>query len=116
MYTYESGYESALRLLDRDDPPDAIFCAADIIALGAMDAARHRLGIKIPDELSIIGFDDIPMASWEAYNLTTIRQPIHQLVDTAIDLFLNEEQDMVTGHVALIPEELVVRRSLRLTP
>ena len=64
-YTYESGYAAAQRLLERDDPPDAIFCANDITALGAIDAARD-LGVVIPDELSIVGFDDIPAASWTA--------------------------------------------------
>ena len=71
-YTYDEGRSAARRLLDRDDPPDAIFCAADVMALGALDVARYELGIRVPEELSIIGFDDIPMASWPAYNLTTI--------------------------------------------
>ncbi|NIM07667.1 MAG: substrate-binding domain-containing protein, partial [Planctomycetales bacterium] len=113
-YSYHSGYEAALRLLDRDDPPDAMFCAADIMALGAMDAARYRLGIKIPDELSVIGYDDIPVAGWPAYDLTTIRQPVVEMVETAIKLLTTQDGTIITGKVILLPGELVRRGSARL--
>jgi DNA-binding LacI/PurR family transcriptional regulator len=65
-YTYESGYAAAHELLCTAIPPEAIFCANDIMALGALDCARE-LRIRVPDELSIIGFDDIPAAAWSAY-------------------------------------------------
>ncbi len=113
-YTYEDGRSAARRLLDRDNPPDAIFCAADVIALGALDAARYELGIRIPEELSIIGFDDIPMASWPAYDLTTIRQPVDQMIDAAIELICHEEDDIPTGVMKLLPGELIVRGSARI--
>jgi len=113
-YTYDSGYAAALELLDRDDPPDAIFCAADIMALGAMDAARHQLGIHIPEELSIIGYDDIPMSSWSSYNLTTIRQPIEIMVEQIINIISTAKQDGMTEKIHLLPAELVVRNSARL--
>ena len=113
-YTYDSGDEAALRLLDRDDPPDAIFCAADIMAIGAMDAARFKLGIKVPEELSIIGYDNIPMGSWPTYNLTTINQSVTDMVETAIQLLTPEEEGIITGRVILLPGELVRRGSARL--
>ena len=113
-YTYDSGFEAALRLLDRDNPPDGIFCAADIMALGAMDAARSRLGIKIPDELSIVGYDDIPMASWPAYDLTTIRQSAADMVETAVHLITPQNGNIITGQVVLLPCELIQRGSARL--
>lgn len=113
-YTYGSGFEAALRLLDRDDPPDGIFCAADIMALGAMDAARSRLGIKIPNELSIVGYDDIPMANWPAYDLTTIRQSVTDMVETAVHLITPENGEIITGQVVLLPGELILRSSARL--
>ena len=74
-YTYEAGYEAARRLLQRDDPPDGIFCASDLVAMGALDLAKGKLDLDVPQELSVIGFDDIPMASWPGYSLTTVRQP-----------------------------------------
>ena len=53
--------------------------------MGAMDYARGKLGIQIPEEVSIVGFDDIPMANWPGYSLTTIRQPIDWMVDATIE-------------------------------
>jgi len=88
-YNYEQGYQAAQRLLQRDDPPDAIFCANDLIAMGAMDLARYKLGIKIPDDLSIIGFDDIPAAAWSGYDLTTVRQPVKPLVENTLQVLMN---------------------------
>lgn len=88
-YRYTLGYEAAQRLLQRDDPPDAIFCANDLIAMSALDLARCKLGIQIPEELSIIGFDDIPSAAWPGYDLTTIRQPVKPLVDNTLKVLLD---------------------------
>lgn len=113
-YSYDSDYQAALHLLDRDNPPDGIFCAADIMALGAMDAARYQLGIKIPDELSIVGHDDIPVAGWPAYDLTTIRQPIRKMVEAAIQLITPEDDTIATGETVLLPGELIWRSSARL--
>ncbi len=112
-YTYQSGYDAAKRLLGRDDPPDGIFCANDIMALGAIDAARD-LDIKVPDELSIIGFDDIPAASWTAYNLTTVRQPVTRMIDMSTQLLLER---IVSPHLEpvtmFVPGKLVPRGSAR---
>lgn len=113
-YTFESGYAGALHLLDRDDPPDAIFCAADIMALGAMDAARTKLGIKIPEELSIIGYDDIPMAAWPAYDLTTIRQPMTAMLERVLDVLNPAKGAEIVEQTTVLPVELVWRTSARL--
>jgi DNA-binding LacI/PurR family transcriptional regulator len=59
VYTYEAGYAATADLLTADRIPDAIFCAADIMAMGAMDAARAR-GLRIPQDVAVVGFDDIP--------------------------------------------------------
>ncbi|HCB50860.1 MAG TPA: LacI family transcriptional regulator [Chloroflexi bacterium] len=113
-YTYESGYAAAKRLLQRDDPPDAIFCFSDLIAMGTLDLARE-LGVKVPEDLSIIGFDDIAMAGWPSYSLTTVRQPIGRMVDTAIETLMTaiETPDIETV-MKWIPAELVKRTSARL--
>lgn len=115
-YTHESGYDAMRRLLERDVPPDAVFCANDIMALGALDLVRER-GIKIPETLSIIGFDDIPMAAWSSYALTTIRQPVNQMIDTTLTLLLARLDTPETPPVLkLIPGVLVERGSARLSP
>ncbi len=113
-YAYENGRFAARRLLDRDDPPDAIFCAADVLALGVLDVARYELGIRVPEELSVIGFDDIPMASWPAYNLTTIRQPVDEMIDTAVQLISDRKSGAPAGNTHLLPGELITRGSARI--
>ncbi len=113
-FTYQSGQEAARRLLSHDTPPDAIFCAADVMALGAMDVARYEFGLKIPEQLSIIGFDDVPIAAWPVYNLTTIRQPINRMMDAVLDLIDNRDEIIATGQYKLLPGELVNRGSAKL--
>ena len=114
-YTYGSGYEAARRLLQRAEPPDAIFGANDITAMGAIDAARE-LGVKIPDDLSIIGFDDIPAANWSAYALTTIRQPVNAMIEQTVELLLERlETPGLKPVLKFMPGELVKRKSARLS-
>ena len=114
-YTYQDAYDAAIRLLDRKDPPDAIFCANDIMALGVMDAAKNGLGLKIPEEVSIIGFDDIPMSSWSSYSLTTVRQPIQRMVDASVEELLNRIENPEREPLQeVIPGELVIRGSARM--
>ncbi len=112
-YTYESGYAAALELLTGDQPPDAIFCANDIMALGAMDCAR-KLGVSIPEALSVVGFDDIPMAAWGAYNLTTISQEVDTMIDKAIALMEAKIADPASpALLEFVPGQLKLRGSIR---
>jgi DNA-binding LacI/PurR family transcriptional regulator len=71
---YAGGQQAANALFDRTERPEAVFCVNDLIAFGVMDAARHRFGLDIPRDLRVIGFDDIPEATWDAYRLSTFRQ------------------------------------------
>ena len=66
----------------------AIFCANDILALGAMGVAQREFQLKIPDDVSVVGFDDIGIASWPSHALTTVRQPIATMIDLTADLTL----------------------------
>lgn len=114
-YSYEAGCTAVLQLFQGSERPDAIFCADDMTAIGAMDAARYKLGLRIPDDLSIMGFDDIPMASWTAYSLTTIRQPFRQMVDATISLLLGSIADAKAKSVnKVIEPTVVIRNSTRL--
>jgi LacI family transcriptional regulator len=81
-YSHQSGYQHARTLLRLDEPPTAIFCGNDIIGFGVVDAARS-LGVRVPDDVSIVGFDDVPMASWEVFQLTTVRQPLADMASAA---------------------------------
>ncbi len=113
-YSYESGYAAAQQLLQHNPPPDAIFCANDLMAMGALDCAVCELGIKVPQELAIVGFDDIQPASWQKYSLTTVRQPIDHLVETTIEVLMNAiaNPDAETV-IKKIPATLVERATTR---
>ncbi|GAB4070339.1 LacI family DNA-binding transcriptional regulator [Ancylobacter sonchi] len=71
---YAGGQQAAQVLFAMVDRPQAVFCVNDLIAFGVMDAARHRFGLRVPEDVAVIGFDDIPEASWDAYRLSTFRQ------------------------------------------
>ena len=71
-----------------------MFAANDVIAFGALDAAR-RVGVRVPSELSIVGFDDIDMAGWEGFDLTTVRQPLAEMGRAAASLLIERIE---SGH------------------
>ena len=77
-FTHEGGYSGLVQLLDTLTPPTALFCGNDVIAIGALDACQ-KLGIDIPKSLSIIGVDNIAMASWSMISLTTVQQSISEI-------------------------------------
>jgi DNA-binding LacI/PurR family transcriptional regulator len=85
----EAGYSHGRALLTLEDPPTAIFAGSDIQAFGVYEAARV-LGVEIPSQLSVIGFDDLPMARWVGPPLTTIRQPLTEMAATAARLVLGQ--------------------------
>lgn len=86
-YGIEPGYDAAGPLFDLDDPPTAIFAASDDSALGVIRAAHERR-LRVPEDVSVIGFDDVPHASWIEPPLTTIRQPFAQMGTAAVDLIV----------------------------
>ncbi len=110
-YSHPEGHKGMRRLLDRDDPPTAVFCANDLLAFGAIDAARS-LGVRVPGDVWVCGYDDIPMASWEAYELTTIRQPIDETAEDAVRRLLARIADPTLPTVThRFPPRLIVRSS-----
>jgi DNA-binding LacI/PurR family transcriptional regulator len=111
---YASGIEAARRLFGRSEGPDGVFCVTDLIALGFMDAARHEFGLRIPDDLCVIGFDDIEQADWESYRLTTFRQPVAQMADHVVGR-LGGAIAASPGRVVMQPEP-VWRKSVRPIP
>lgn len=94
--SYEGAYSAVLRHFgDKNRPrPEAIFGINDIMAMGAMDALRFRLGLKIPEDLMLAGFDDIPEGRRAPYQLTTVRQPINQMVNEALDMLHLDEPSL----------------------
>jgi DNA-binding LacI/PurR family transcriptional regulator len=103
-----------MRLLSGDDPPDAIFCASDNMALGAMDAARYGLGMQVPHDVSIMGYDDIPIARWSSYDLTTVAQQVDHMVDLTIKLMLDKLEEPDSPPVLkLVPGVMRIRFTVR---
>ncbi len=105
------GYQGAHHLLALPDPPTAIFASNDMMAFGVMEAARER-GLRLPDDLSIVGFDDIPQASHVHPQLTTVRQPLEEMGRRA-SLLLLHYIEHPTAEVERIelPTELIIRES-----
>jgi len=87
VFTFEQGRDLGLDLLRRPDPPTAVVCGDDLQALGVYEAARLT-GLRIPDDLSVVGFDDIEQCSWCGPPMTTVRQPFAEMGATAARLVL----------------------------
>ncbi|MEF2070683.1 LacI family DNA-binding transcriptional regulator [Consotaella aegiceratis] len=83
---HASGRAGGRFLLGLDNPPDAVFCVTDLLACGFMDAARYEFGLAIPEDVCVIGFDDIEQARWPSYALTTFAQPIAQIAGHIVSL------------------------------
>ncbi|MCI8996452.1 MAG: LacI family transcriptional regulator [Lachnospiraceae bacterium] len=88
-YTYPSGYRAMQELLlAQPTLPMAILCANDLMALGAMDAIKDHSSYRIPEDFALIGYDDIIESNWKSYQLSSIRLPIDQMINTAFE-YLN---------------------------
>jgi LacI family transcriptional regulator len=115
-FTFEAGSDGMTRLLAADPRPTVVFCGNDVIALGALDAARTA-GVAVPDELSVVGFDDIGMAAWHAFRLTTVRQDLRRMADVAVELLHARVEDpLVAPRQVVLPVELVRRATLAAPP
>ena len=86
-FSYESGFKAARDLLSQPTPPTALACGNDVLAIGAL-AAAAELGLRVPEELTVVGFDDIPMASWGMVRLTTVRCDRQAMASASVDLLL----------------------------
>lgn len=90
--TYATGAKAARLILGRDGRPDGVFCVTDLVACGFLDVARRDMGLIVPDELCVLGFDDIPQAAWHGYDLTTFRQPLDDIADLAAALVTGDRR------------------------
>lgn len=114
-YSHQCGYQNAQELLRRSTPPTALICGNDVIAFGAIDAAK-ALGLDVPGDVSVLGFDDVPMAAWEVFQLTTVRQPLSEMARTATRLLVERIEhgdDIGAGRERLFATNLVQRSTTR---
>jgi DNA-binding LacI/PurR family transcriptional regulator len=110
-YSFKSGHRAALSLLSQKDTPTAIFAISDIMAIGVLRAAREK-GLKVPEDLAVVGFDNISFSSMCDPMLTTVSQPKYDIGCTAMDLLLKTIQGELKEPVEIILEnELIIRES-----
>ncbi len=91
-YDHASGRDAFDRLIVETGTLDAVVCANDLMAIGAIDAARDQ-GLRVPEDISIVGFDGVGPAEWGAYRLSTIRQPVERMVKAAVTMLLERVED-----------------------
>lgn len=82
-FNYEDAVVAARKLLSMPVAPDAVYCANDLMALAMIDVARHEFGLEVPRDIAVVGFDDISVAGYPSYGLTTVRQPVEKMIDAA---------------------------------
>lgn len=115
-FNRETAAQAAREMMSAATPPDAIFVGNDHMALAVLDTLRHEMGVDVPGDVSIIGYDDVPVAAWPSYQLTTLRQPVNRMVEATIDTLLEEiESGRAPGTRIEIEGELIVRTSARTT-
>ncbi|MEV7689366.1 LacI family DNA-binding transcriptional regulator [Streptomyces bungoensis] len=104
------GFEQAMDLLRRPDRPTAIFAGSDLQALGVLEAARV-LGLSVPGELSVVGYDDVPPAQWSSPPLTTVHQPLQRMAEEAVRMLLRPANAKRAAQRIELATHLVVRQS-----
>ncbi|MFP2237163.1 LacI family DNA-binding transcriptional regulator [Pseudescherichia vulneris] len=113
-YDTRQTVRAAYSLFSQTPVPDAIFVANDHMALTVMDVARYEFGLQIPQDLSIVGYDDTGPSGWPSYALTSVSQPVQEMVDAAVELLMKQiESDTIEPEQIMVPGMLVVRHSTR---
>lgn len=108
---FDTGYQAARQLLQLPSPPTAIFALMDVAAVGVMHAAAE-MGIKIPDDLSVMGYDNLPIARYMMPPLTTVAQPFVEMSEKAVELLLNSiTMPDLEPQKAVLPTQLVIRET-----
>lgn len=113
-YSFTGAAEAARELFGKKERPDAVFVANDHMAFSVMDVLRDELGLKIPKDVSVVGYDDVPEAAWKGYDLTTISQSSESMIEATVSILLEQiEKRVVKKRAAVVPSELIVRSSAR---
>ncbi len=114
-YSRPEAEAAARELLSLPERPEAIFVANDHMAVAVMDVARYEFGLAIPEDLSIVGYDDVGPARWPSYGITSVTQPIRGMVEATVDILMDQiaSGDIEANH-KIISGELIVRTSARL--
>jgi len=114
-YTFDTAARAVREICADGKLPDAIFVANDHMAFSVIDVIRGELGLRVPEDISVVGYDDVPQAGWGGYALTTVRQAAGPMVAETIDILMHQiEKREVSKRDVVVPAELIVRKSARL--
>jgi DNA-binding LacI/PurR family transcriptional regulator len=89
-FTYDSGRHAFSDYMASHPAPTAVICSNDTMAIGVIDEARKNFGLRVPEDLSVVGFDGVNAVFWNSYQLTTIKQPVEQMTKSAVDILLEQ--------------------------
>ncbi|EBA13272.1 LacI family DNA-binding transcriptional regulator [Roseobacter sp. CCS2] len=96
MFDRETAAAAAQAMMESATPPDAIFVGNDHMAFAVLDTLRQEMGLSVPDDVAIIGYDDVPLAAWPAYNLSTMRQSVNRMVEATVDALITRIENPST--------------------
>ncbi|MEP2948242.1 MAG: LacI family DNA-binding transcriptional regulator [Lentilitoribacter sp.] len=114
-FQFDETQEATRLMFNKDVIPDAVFVTNDHMAIAAMECLRYEFKLSIPDDVSIIGYDDVEIASWPSYSLTTIRQPANRMVDETVKTLMKRIRgEDITPHKIEIESPLMIRTSARI--
>jgi DNA-binding LacI/PurR family transcriptional regulator len=109
-YLFEKAKEATRRLFAKTPYPDAVFAANDHMAIAVIETLRSEFGLRVPEDVSVVGFDATPISAWPSFQLTTVRQPLESMVSEAAGLLLQQIQE---GHITAVQKTLPVVPILR---
>lgn len=114
-YDREIAAQATRDVMKGSQVPDAIFVGNDHMAFAVMDTLRGELGLSVPDDVSVVGYDDVPLAAWAAYDLTTLRQPLNRMVEATVETLLANILDAARPAQKIeIEGPLILRGSARI--
>jgi len=114
MYDRETAAQAARDLMSTAQPPDAIFVGNDHMAFAVMDVLCHAMGLRAPEDVAIVGYDDVPLAAWLAYDLTTVRQPLNRMIKATVDMIVAQvDEGEIAPHDAVFDGPLIERGTTR---
>ncbi len=109
-FDFEGGMQATLNLLQNDNPPDGLYCVSDATALGALNAAKSILHLRVPEDVAVVGSDNMPMASWPCFDLTAVTNPIDEIVQNLMETLEARLADPHQQEMSVLVEPTLVIR------
>ena len=115
-FNSDEARQAARTMFSNQNFPDAVFVANDAMAIAVIDVIRFELGLQVPEQVSVVGYDDVPISSWPAYDLTTVRQPANRMVAETVSILIESiENKTKTARRIEIDGPLMVRGSAKIS-